>query len=47
MFGEKLFGGLNVEMIASNDPDESMEKFGFASGVCWGSWLHPVAWPNV
>ncbi|XP_035787805.1 uncharacterized protein LOC118464487 [Anopheles albimanus] len=32
MFGEKLFGGLNVEMIASNDPDESMEKFGFASG---------------
>uniref|UniRef100_A0A2M4AJV7 Putative ga binding protein beta chain transcription factor n=2 Tax=Anopheles triannulatus TaxID=58253 RepID=A0A2M4AJV7_9DIPT len=32
MFGEKLFGGLNMEMIASSDPDESMEKFGFATG---------------
>ncbi|ETN67996.1 ga binding protein beta chain (transcription factor e4tf1-47) [Anopheles darlingi] len=32
MFGEKLFGGLNMEMIASNDLDESMEKFNFASG---------------
>ncbi|XP_050097455.1 ankyrin repeat domain-containing protein 50 [Anopheles aquasalis] len=32
MFGEKLFGGLNMEMIASNDTDDSMEKFALASG---------------